>query len=70
MEQIMVFRGPFIDVSMAKEVLENNGIPCLMRSEHGERFILRTGGLLEDYFLYVSREEEEKARELLQSIGK
>ncbi len=70
MEPSLIMRGSFIDVSMVKELLEEKGIPCLMRSDHGAGFVIQTGGLLEDYYLYVAQGDEHKAVALRESIGK
>jgi hypothetical protein len=63
-EMVLVFKGYRVPVEMAKGILENNKIPCLMKSKHGAGFIMKTGGILEEYFLYVNPEDEEKAKEL------
>ena len=59
MEQIL--RGDYVDISLAKNLLEKNGIACLMKSEHGAGFVIQTGGAFEQYDLFVSSEDRERA---------
>lgn len=64
-EKVLVDRGSQIHAEMAREILEQNEIPSLLTSEHGAGFVMRAGGLLEDYFLYVRPDQAEKAIELV-----
>ncbi|NLK57678.1 MAG: hypothetical protein GX291_00215 [Tissierellia bacterium] len=64
-EKVLVYRGSQIHAEMAREILEQNEIPSLLTSEHGAGFVMRAGGLLEDYFLYVRPDQAEKAIELV-----
>lgn len=61
---VMVFKGSRVPVEMAKNMLENNKIPSLMRSKHGAGFVMKTGSVLEEYYLFVNPEDQEKAQEL------
>lgn len=66
MDMVMVLKGSRLPIEMAKEVLGNNNIPCMMQSQHGAGFVMKTGGLFEEYYLYVNPEDLEKAQELCQ----
>jgi len=64
MDMVMVFKGSRVSVEMAKNMLKNNKVPCLMRSKHGVGFVMKTGSALEEYYLFVNPEDQEKAQEL------
>lgn len=64
MDMVMAFKGSKVSAEMAKNMLENNKIPCLMRSKHGVGFVMKTGSALEEYYLFVNPEDQEKAQEL------
>ncbi|MDO5650223.1 MAG: DUF2007 domain-containing protein [Gallicola sp.] len=60
--EVLVKKSNKIDIELAKGLLENNHIPCLVKTEHGEGFVLRAGGMLEEYFLYVKPEDAKTAK--------
>ncbi|MDO5755468.1 MAG: DUF2007 domain-containing protein [Tissierellia bacterium] len=66
MAEVLIFQGRQAPAMMAKEALEEAKIPYWLRSDHGEGFILRAGALLEDYYIYVRKEDEEKARKIVE----
>lgn len=69
MDVICIFEGSFIEVSIAKDILDDEGIACFMQSEHGEAFLLKTGGTaFERYQLYVNPEQAEEARQICQAF--
>ncbi|HHV42156.1 MAG TPA: DUF2007 domain-containing protein [Clostridiaceae bacterium] len=64
-DTVLVFTGAYIDVELAKGLLENNNIPFLLKSQHGSGFVIRAGYVLEKYYLYVHRKDKDKAEEIL-----
>lgn len=69
MDLISVFEGSFIEASIAKEILEEEDIFSLLQSEHGEGFLIKTGGsAFERYQLFVEPEYAEEARQICQAF--
>lgn len=64
-DKVIVYKGSQIHAEMAREILEQNGIPCLLTSEHGAGFVMRAGGILEEYYLYVRPDHAERALDLV-----
>ncbi len=64
----VVKRGTYIEISMAKELLEANGIRCLVKSEHGEGFVIKTGNFFEEYTLYVMQCDLDIAMSICESF--
>ena len=66
---VMVFSGYRIPVEMAKAILDDNKIYTSMTSQNGAAFVARTGGALEEYYLFVRPEDAEIARDLCRFVG-
>lgn len=64
-DSVLVFSGPYIEAELAKGLLENSQIPFLLRSQHGAGFVLRAGNVLEEYYIYVRREDQQQAEDVL-----
>ncbi len=68
MNMCLVKKGSYVEIQMLKEILEENNINCLVKSEHGEGFVLSTGGYLEEYTLYVNEDDVVLANSLSDSF--
>ena len=68
MKTVLIMSGEFFQVSMAKEILEDNNIPCAMQSEHGDWLSIQLGSKTETFNLIVAEENSEKAINLLDSV--
>ncbi|MDI9490972.1 MAG: hypothetical protein GX145_05630 [Clostridiaceae bacterium] len=64
---VLVAEGKYFDISLKENLLKNNEIPCLIQSEYGSGFVMQAGNLLENYKLYVAKENLNRALELLDS---
>ncbi|MGI6440813.1 MAG: hypothetical protein ACOX00_02585 [Peptoniphilaceae bacterium] len=67
-DKVLVYKGSQMHAEMARGILEDNGIPSLLTSQHGAGFVIRAGGLLEDYFLYVRPDHAALARDLVSLV--
>ena len=65
---ILILQGSQMQVDMARVLLEENDIRSLVRSEHGMGFVLRAGGMFEEYYLYVAPEDAEEAAALCEAF--
>ncbi len=68
MEMYAVKKGNYIETQIMKEILENNDINCLVKSQNGEGFVISTGSLTEEYTLYVMPEDVREAENILESF--
>ena len=68
MKTVLIMSGEFFQVSMAKEILEDNNSPCAMQSEHGDWLSIQLGSKTETFNLIVAEENSEKAINLLDSV--
>lgn len=69
MDLITIFEGSFIEASIAKEILDEEDIFSMLQSEHGEGFLINTGGsAFERYQLLVKPEDGEEARQICQAF--
>lgn len=69
MDLISIFQGSFIEASIAKEILDEEGIPSILQSEHGEGFLIKTGGsAFETYHLFVEAQDAEEAARICEGF--
>jgi hypothetical protein len=64
-DSVLVFSGSRFEADLAKGLLEEAGIACLLTSEHGAGFVLQAGSILERYYIYVNPRDKEEAEEAL-----
>ena len=66
-DKVLVYKGSQMHAEMARGILEDNGIPSLLTSQHGgiRHSCRRTP---EDYFLYVRPDHAALARDLVSLV--
>ncbi len=64
----MVYSGGQIWAEMASDVLEQNGISCLVQSRRGAAMAMLTGLLSDYYEVYVPFSAFESAKEMLTAL--
>lgn len=67
---IIVYEGNFVDANYFKGILEENGIPSLLKENlKGQLYPLYvTYGWIKPIKLYVEKKNENKARDIIESI--
>jgi len=69
-ELVHIQSGGKLDISLLKGILEENGIKTIVKSNHGQGFVIRAGNLFEEYHLFVQAENEVSAKELASLYSK
>ena len=66
MEPVSVYVGDQFEAALVEGALKEHGINCLKQSEHGAGFVLRAGAMFESFHIYVAKEDEARAREIIE----
>lgn len=69
MEEVMVFTGSRVETELMRGLFEENNIPYVLKTDHGWGFIIRAGGMFENFHLFVRPEDEAKAKELVEGYA-
>ena len=68
MDLVVIKQGDQVEISLLKGILDQNKIDSMIETKQGSGFVMRAGNVLEEYYLFVRKEDEEAAKELAEAF--
>ena len=64
---VQVYSGTKMEAELVHGLLEAEGINTLLQSQHGLGFVIRAGGMIESYYIFVDEKDAERALSLVEA---
>lgn len=64
---VQVYSGTKMEAELVHGLLEAEGINTLLQSQHGLGFVIRAGGMIESYYIFVDEKDAERALGLVEA---